>query len=378
MKKRAKITIIALLSLAIIALSFGTGCALAARHATVQEPGLEVVEQARDIILDTYVDKDGVDATTLTQGAIKGMIEALDDPHSSYLDAETYQMSLDVLKGKFNGIGAYMAVEDEQLMVIAPIADSPAAQAGIRAGDIILEIDGVSALEISLSEAVLNIRGPKDTPVNLLVLHQNETEPVEIEIIRDEIDSPSIISEMMGDIAYINITYFTERTNEELYPVLESITQYAASGIILDLRSNPGGLIQPPVDIAGYFLEEGIAFTIVDNQGNRTPLSIKPNRIVTDLPLVVLVDRYTASSSEILAGTLQDHARATIAGTTTYGKGSINALYPLKDGSGIYVTTARWLTPNDYLIEGEGIHPDYELELEGEDTIQWAIDYLKS
>jgi len=263
-------------------------------------------------------------------------------------------------------------------MIIAPIPDSPAAKAGIKAGDIILEIDGESTSEISLVEAVLYIRGPKGTPVRLLILHQGETEPGDIEIVRDEIEVPSVHFEMKGDIAYINITYFSERTNEELSPVLESMTEEAATGIILDLRSNPGGLLQTVVGVASRFLEEGIVVDVVDNQGEHTTSAAKPKGATTDLPLVVLVDSYSASGSEVLAGALQDHTRAPIAGTKTYGKGSVNILHRLKDGSGLYITTARWLTPNGRPIEGEGITPDYELDLEKVDAIQWAIDYLKS
>ncbi|MDH5695997.1 MAG: S41 family peptidase, partial [Dehalococcoidia bacterium] len=184
--------------------------------------------------------------------------------------------------------------------------------------------------------------------------------------------------EMMWDIAYINISYFSERTDEELSPVLESITQQAAAGIILDLRSNPGGLLDAAIDVASFFLEEGVVVDVVDNEGKQTAYSVKPSEITTDLPLVVLVDGYSASGSEVLIGALQDHARATIAGTRTYGKGSVNILRQLKDGSGLYITTARWLTPQGRLIEGEGLYPDYELELEGESAIHWALDFLKT
>ncbi|GAJ24712.1 unnamed protein product, partial [marine sediment metagenome] len=161
-------------------------------------------------------------------------------------------------------------VKDEQIMIIAPIPDSPAAKAGIKAGDIILGIDDKLASEMSLAEAVLYIRGPKGTSVRLLILHQGETEPEEIEIVRAEIELSSVYFEMRGDIAYINIAYFSERTNEELSPVLQSITRKAATGIILDLRSNPGGLLQTVVDVASRFLKEGVVVDVVDNQGQHT------------------------------------------------------------------------------------------------------------
>ena len=162
---------------------------------------------------------------------------------------------------------------------------------------------------------------------------------------------------MREDIAYINISYFSERTNKELSSALEGIAHEAATGIILDLRSNPGGLLETVVDVASHFLKEGVVVNVVDSQGKQTAIAVKPNQVTTDLPLIVLVDSFTASGSEVLAGALQDYARATIAGTTTYGKGSVNILRQLKDGSGLYITNARWLTPNGRLIEDEGLSP---------------------
>jgi carboxyl-terminal processing protease len=376
MSKRIKIIAISLLLAAMVAISFGAGCALGVR--TSPEQGLDIVEQVWDIIFQDYVDRDRLDADTLAQGAVRGMVEALDDPYTAYLDTAAYELSLRSLEGKFEGIGAYVAAEDGKIVIIAPIADSPADRAGIRAGDVILEINGRSTSGMSLIEAVLNIQGPKGTAVTLSVLHQDETKPEVIEIVRAEIELPSVHFEMREDIAYINITYFSERTAGELSSVLESITQQAAVGIILDLRSNPGGLLDAVIDVAGFFLRQGVVIDVVDNEGNHVASSVKPGEITTDLPLVVLVDGYSASGSEVLAGALQDYGRATVAGTKTYGKGSVNVLRQLKDGSGLYITSARWLTPKGRLIEGEGLYPDYELELEDEDAIQWAIDFLKT
>ena len=377
MSKTIKIIVITLLFVIMLALSFGVGCALGAKTAPNPNLGLEIVEQAWNIIFQDYVDKDRLNTSTLSQGAIQGMVEALADPYTSYLDTETYKLGLSSLEGKFEGIGAHVAVGDGKLMIIAPIADSPAARAGIKAGDIILEINGVSASGMSVAEAVLRIRGPMGTSVTLLVLHQGETEPEVIGIVRAEIELPSVRFEMRGDIAYINITYFSLRTDEELSSVLQSITEKAAIGIILDLRSNPGGALETVIGVASRFLKDGVVVNVVDNQGKRTALAVKPGEIATNLPMVVLVDNYSASGSEVLAGALQDYGRAIIAGAKTYGKGSVNVMRQLKDGSGLYITTARWLTPNGRLIEGEGLHPDYELELKGEDAIQWAINYLE-
>ena len=377
MSKMTKIMISVLL-VAIIALAFGAGYTFGRTKLSGSGKGLNIVGQAWNIILTDYVDRDKLDTDNLSRAAIEGMVESLDDPYASYLEMEHYELGLSSLEGEFNGIGAYVTVEGKQLMIIAPIADSPADKAGIKAGDTILEINGEPVVDMSLAEAIIKIRGPKGTAVRLLILHEDETEPEEIEIIRARVELPSVRFEMKGDIAHINVTQFSERTKEELFQALQSLAEKKARGIILDLRHNPGGLLESVVDVASYFLHDGTVVDIIDNQGNMTTLQVKTSALTTDLPMVVLVDKASASGSEVLAGALQDHGRATIAGTKTYGKGSVNVLHRLDDGSGLYITTARWLTPHGYLIEGEGIAPDHELELTGEDALQWAADYLKS
>jgi carboxyl-terminal processing protease len=374
MSERSKTVVIILLVAVVVALSFGTGWVLGSRNSLQQ--GLGVVGQAWDIIFQDYVDKDRLDAEALAQGAVKGMVEALDDPYTAYLDPTAYELSQKGLEGKFEGIGAYVASENGQVVVIAPVAGSPADEAGIRAGDVILEVDGKSTADMSLTEVVLSVQGPKGTTVTLSILHQGETEPVLIEIVRAEIEVPSVRFEMMDDIAYINITNFSERTAGELAPVMEEVKQQA-SGIVLDLRSNPGGLVDSVVGVASFFINDGVVLDVVDNEGNHQTYSVEPG-LATDLPMVVLVDEYSASGSEVLAGALQDYGRAVIAGNTTFGKGSANTMQPLQDGSALYITYARWFTPKGRLIEGEGIHPDYELDLENVDAVQWAIDYLHS
>lgn len=375
MSNKVKIALSLFLAV-IIALAFTAGCFIGGE--TSPQSDFDTVEQAWEIILRDYVENDQVDTEALAQGAVRGMLEVLGDPYTSFLDAEAYQLSLRSLEGSFEGIGAYVTIKDEQLMIISPIADSPADRAGIRAGDIILEVDGQSTTGMNLAEAVLLVQGPEGTRVDLLVLHEGETEPELISIIRAVIEVPSVEFEMREEIAYIIISHFSERTAGELLPVMEAIVQQGAEGIILDLRGNPGGLLETVIDVTGFFLEEGVVVDVVDNEGNHDVYRVKPGGITTDLPVVVLVDEYSASGSELLAGALQDYGRATIAGTTTFGKGSVNILRRLGDGSGLYITNARWFTPNGRLIEGEGIYPDYELELEGEDAIQWAIDYLRS
>jgi len=371
-----KIAAISLFLGVVIALAFTAGCFISATDAPQSD--FDIVEQAWEIILRDYVATGEIDTEALAQGAVRGMVEALGDPYTSHLDAETYQLSLGELEGSFEGIGAYVSIKDEQL-IVAPIADSPADKAGIRTGDVILEIDGQSTEGMSLVEAVLLVRGPEGTTVNLLVLHEGETEPELISIVRAVIEVPSIDFEMREEMAYIAITHFSDRTAEELSLAMETVNQQGAAGIIVDLRGNLGGPLDSAVDVAGFFLEEGVVVVdVVDNEGHHDVYSVRPGGMTTDLPLVVLVDEYSASGSEVLAGALQDYGRATIAGTRTFGKGSVNVLHQLGDGSGLYITVGRWFTPSGRLIEGEGIYPDYELELEDEDAIQWAIDYLRN
>ena len=375
MSKTTKL-IISMLVIVIIAISFGVGFTFGRYNPGSPGEGLDIVNQAWNIIISEYVDRDKINTGNLSRAAIEGMLESLDDPYSSYLEAEHYELGVSNLKGEFDGIGAYVTVEDKKLLIIAPIADSPADKAGIKAGDIILEINGEPVEDMSLSEAVLKIRGPKGTSVRLLILHKGETEPVEIEITRSTVEITSVRFNMEGDIAYIRISDFTARTDDELYDVLKNLDNEKTKGIIIDLRANPGGLLSAVIDVTSYFLSEGIVVEIMTNQGKEASLRVDTGKATNDLPMVVLVDNTSASGSEVLAGALQDHGRAIVAGNTTYGKGSVNELQKLDDGSGLYLTVSRWLTPNGRLIEGQGIEPDIKLELTEEDAIQWAVEYL--
>ncbi len=376
MFKKLKIVTLSLFLAVILALSFTVGCFLDVNDTSQND--FDVVEQAWEIIVNYYVDNDQIDTEALAQGAIRGMVEALGDPYDTYLDAETYQLSLQSLEGRFEGIGAYVTAEDDQIIIVAPLAGSPADLAGIKAGDVILEVDGQPTADMSLTEVVLLVQGPEGTKVELLILHEGETEPELISVIRAEIEVPSVYFEMIEKIAYIGITDFTTRTAEELLPAMTTMAQEGAEGIILDLRGNLGGPLEAAIDVTSLFLKEGVVVEVVNNEGNRDVYQVKPGGITSYLPMVVLVDEYSASASEVVAGALQDYGRATIAGARTLGKGSANILLQLSDGSALYITNARWYTPNGRLIEGEGIYPDHELDLEVEDAVQWALDYLRS
>jgi carboxyl-terminal processing protease len=378
MSKRIITAAIVVLMLAMTLISpFGAGCSLFSDQ-DESELDLALLEDIWETIQERYVEPDEVDVEALIQGAARGMVNALDDPHSAYLTPDYYEMFTTELAGEFEGIGAYVGERDGRITIIAPIPGTPADEAGIRPGDVIMGVDGESTIGWSVQDAVNVIRGPRGTPVTLLVLHEGDTELVEIEIIRADIEVPSVYLEMYGEIAHITITDFTERTGGEFSTVLDEIAAQEAAGIILDLRDNGGGLLSALVDVASHFLSEGIVLSVIDREGRQTDYSVDRAGGDVELPVVVLVNQFSASASEALAGALQDHDRAVIAGSTTYGKGSANNLYLLSGGSALYLTTARWYTPEGHLIEGEGIEPDYSLDPGEVDPVEWAIDYLEN
>jgi carboxyl-terminal processing protease len=375
-----------LLLIIVIAIAFAGGFVFGQRIPAIspEEPSgnatpkenLASISEAWDIIYNEYVEPSRLNSANMSRASITGMIDTLEDPYTSYLGQEEYAMSTSMIEGSYTGIGAYVGIKDSKLTIIAPITGSPAEKAGIKAGDIIEQVDGESVDGLSLAEAILKIRGPENTEVTLLILHEGDTQPVEITITRATFDVPSVESEMKGQIAYIRIIEFTGHSADDLDKAYKEMVEQKATGVILDLRGNPGGLLDQVIKIASYFIKEGIVVQVRNRQGEISTHSVDKSTPTTDLPVVVLVDDSSASGSEVLAGAVQDHKRAVIAGTTTYGKGSVNELLQLSDGSGIYITTARWLTPNGRLIEGQGIEPDITLDQTGDDEVQWALDYF--
>lgn len=337
-----------------------------------------IINEAWGSISETYVNKNELDAEKLSQGAVRGMIEALDDPYSAYVDPETYELEISSLKGKYQGIGAYISSKDEQLTIIAPMEGSPAERAGIQKGDVILEIDGEATNGMSATEAALKIQGPKGTSVTLLILSLDEEEPREVEVTRDEIMLESVALEMHDTIAYIKLAGFKQTTNKDLTDALKKSIDEGAEGIILDVRNNPGGLLDAAVDIGSNFLDGVALVDVVDSDGVHRQINARRGGIATEIPLVVLVNDASASASEVLAGALQDYGRAKLIGTTTFGKGSVQIIRMLNDGSALHLTTARWLTPLGRPIEGIGLTPDIPLELEGDELTEWAVEYMKS
>jgi carboxyl-terminal processing protease len=348
------------------------------------DPEFELVEQAWQIILQDYVESDEIDLEALSRGAIEGMIEALGDPYSAYVNADEYEAKKDLFEGSFGGIGAEMTIDKEgRLKVVAPIAGSPAHRAGIRPGDLVTHIDGESTEDMSFAEAVLTIRGEPGTTVTLGILRDGEAR--DVTITREVIDLSTVTAKMLSDnTIHVTLTAFSSPTKEDLKAALDQAIADGATGAVLDLRGNPGGLLESAVAVASQFLDGGIVTEVEYGSGEREAWEAEEGGIATDLPLVVLVDGGSASGSEVVAGALQDRGRAVIIGTQTFGKGSVNHFHRLADGSAIYITGARWYTPNGSLIEGQGITPDEVVEITAEDIEQGrdpqldrAIEYLR-
>ena len=377
MPKSLKILLITLVSVLVLTMAFAAGCIFNLNVSSAQRPDINLINQAWNVITSNYVEPSKLDSRTMNEGAIRGIVQSIKDPYSAYLDPDAYKVQQSNMQGSFEGIGAEVSLNSQnQPIIVAPLENSPAAKAGIKTGDVIMEVDGKSTQGLSLTETVVLIRGKAGTPVKLKILHSGEAVPVEIEVVRAPVDASGVTSSMRGNVAYIKIRSFNESTNAELQASLESLDLNNSAGVILDLRDNPGGLVSAVVDVASHFIKEGVIITLRDNQGRTTSESVKPSETFTDLPMVVLVNQYSASGSEVLAGALQDYQRATIAGGQTLGKGSYDSFFSLSDGSAIYLTIGRWLTPKGREIEGEGITPDQLLTQTDDAQIQWAADFL--
>ncbi len=379
MSKKIKITLVVVASLMLLSLAFAAGCMITGGSSipTVQGLNTGLIQQAWDTITKNYVQPSKVDSAALNQGAISGMVQGLNDPYSYYLNPTDYQLTQSNFQSSFGGIGATISTnKDRQPIIVSTMDGTPAAKAGLQAQDIILAVNDKSTEGLTVDQVVSQIRGQIGTSVKLTILHANQTAPVDITIVRAEINPKTVYSKMIGDVAYIQVTNFYQPTNDEFNAALQSLDLKHAKGIIIDLRDNLGGYVNAMVDIASHFIKSGVIIQLRDNQGKVTTESVNPNGVFTNLPVVVLVNQYSASASEVLSGALQDYGRATIAGTKTFGKGSYDSFYQLSDGSGIYLTIGRWLTPKGREIEGLGITPDQVLTQTGDEEITWAQNYL--
>ena len=359
------VTAIMLVALLSVACSFQPAIQPSIANEQSLTTGFERVEEVWQLLEQQHINRSDLDSDKISEAAIRGILESLDDPYASFLDAEQFSMESQDVHGSFEGIGAHVGILDEKITIIAPMPDSPAEKAGIRSGDIILGINGDSTADTTLLEAVSKIRGEKGTTVDLLILHANETAPVTITVRRGVIQIDSVTFQLMpNDIGYIHISNFTESTKSEVERSLGEFEEETTSGaLILDLRNNPGGLLNSVVDVTSLFIDDGLVLYEIDGSGARKDWPVRNNRRKQDYPMVVLINQFSASASEVLCGALMDHERATIIGTKSFGKGSVNILRSLSDGSGIYFTVAHWFTPKGTLIEGAGIEPDVVVDI---------------
>jgi carboxyl-terminal processing protease len=349
--------------IAVVFWTIGTGFYrdLAAKSEEAYEE-LKVFSDVLELIEREYVDD--VDTKELIQKAIQGMVRSL-DPHSSLLPLDAYEdLQIDT-KGKFTGIGIHITMQDGFVTVISPIEDTPAHKAGIKARDRIIKVDGQSAKD--LREAVKMMRGPKGTGVVITILREGVKKPLEFELVRDVIPIQSVKSiNLEPGYGYIRLSNFTGTTTNEMEKALEKLedSDGPLKGLILDLRNNGGGLLNQSIKVADLFLDEGKILSIKGrNKKNTKVFNASPSSITRDYPLVVLINGGSASASEIVAGALQDHKRALILGTTSFGKGSVQTVETLRDGAGLKLTIARYYTPNDRSIQAKGIKPDIYLKL---------------
>jgi carboxyl-terminal processing protease len=351
-----------LVVLALMAGSFGVGMGVQPLQVAAQTRSFSTFLQVYDLVKGEYLEPK-VEESKLEYGAIRGMLDALEDPYTRFMEPKSFKSMQEERHGAFGGIGIQIGMRDKHLAVISPMEDTPAYKAGLRAGDHILEVDGKVTKDMAIEEAVTLIRGPKGSKVTLTIGREGVKEPFKVSIIRDQIVTKAVkTKDLPGEIGYIRLTSFmSETADSEMKKALEKYK--ASKGVILDLRSNPGGLLPNAVSIGSMFIKSGPIVQIVDREGNREKLSASGRTIMAaNKPLVVLVDGGSASASEILAGALQDTKRAKLVGTKTFGKGLVQTVHALEGGAGVAITTNKYLTAAGNDINKKGIVPDVIVE----------------
>lgn len=340
-----------------------------------------------------YYDKTKLDPQKMLNGAIEGMTASLGDPYTMYLPPVQNSNFKSGLAGQFSGIGAELGLKDKQIIVLAPLAGSPAEKAGLKAGDAILKVNEDSTVDWTLPAAVDKIRGPKGTSVMLSILHKDSDKPVEIEIMRDTITVKSVVEwvksakdieginvskDLTDKVAYIRLSQFGDSTNQDWTSAINNIylqmqKDKSVKGLILDLRNNPGGYLNDAVFISSDFLKQGTPVVREDNaQGTEITLSVTRQGLMYEVPVIVLINKGSASASEIVSGALRDNkingkSRALLVGETSFGKGTIQQADDLGNGAGLHITIAKWLTPNGTWVNGTGLKPDIEVQLDEKD-----------
>lgn len=351
------------------------------------EDRLTVLREALVLLEAEYYDREALDSQQMIYGAIRGVISTLEDPYTSFSTPREAAIEQTDLSGKFEGIGAVVELKDDRLLIVAPQKGSPAERAGLRPGDHITHVDGRPTHGLSVIDAVALIRGPRGTQVTLTIAREGPPpEVLDVGLTREEIKLTYVSWEMLeGDIAYLRLTSFAQVTGD-LVAALREIRAEQPRGIILDLRNNTGGYLEVAVDVASQFLTEGVVLYQEGRAGEQQVYEVKRGGLMKDVPMVVLVNRGSASASEIVAGALQDHERAVLVGETTFGKGSVQKIHTLSDKSSLRVTVARWITPGGREINQKGLEPDIVVagapvppgDHAEDPQLQRAIDHLNA
>ncbi|MFZ2096317.1 MAG: S41 family peptidase [Anaerolineales bacterium] len=329
--------------------------------------------EAWQLVHDEYLDQP-VNDEKMMQGAIRGMMDSLGDPHSAYMDPAEYSNATAPLEG-YSGIGAWVNTEGDYLTITEPMKGSPAEAAGVKAGDQIIAIDGEDMTDTLPELARQKVLGPAGTQVVLTILREGVEQPFDITVTRAQITIPSIEYQMLdNNLAYIRLNAFSNTTGDELHTALQEVLANDPNGLILDLRYNSGGYLDAAIEVGSEFLSDGVVAYEEYGDGTRDTFNVTGNGIATKIPMVVLVNEWSASASELVAGAFQDRERAQLVGVTTYGKGTVQNWIALSDDEGaIRVTIARWLTPNGRNVTGTGLTPDVEVTIPDEDA-QAGID----
>jgi carboxyl-terminal processing protease len=375
MNRWVKVVAILVALIMVVFTSLGVGILIGSSGSTIfaggtssadQPKQFKVFWQAWDTVEKNFVDRAALDPQAMTYGAIRGMVEALgDEGHTTFLTPQEREQQSTELSGTFSGIGAQLGVRDQLPIIVAPFDGSPADQAGVKAGDIILKVDGVDVTTMALNDIVNKIRGPEGTEVKLSLLRPSENKSLEVTIKRGEIKVPAASWAMVpgSTVALIRLSQFTANAEADIIKALDGAHTAGATAIILDVRNNPGGLLEQAIDVTSQFIKDGNVLLEADADGNRKAYPVKPGGKGTDLPMVLLINGGSASSSEILAGALQDHKRAQLVGQTTFGTGTVLQPFVMDDGSALLLGTRQWLTPDGRLIRKVGITPDVKVEL---------------
>lgn len=324
--------------------------------------------QAWDLVHQQYVDQP-VDDELLMRGAISGMLNSLGDPNTGYMDPMQFQQANTPLEGEYEGIGAWVDTTGQYLTIISPMEGSPAEAAGLKSGDQIIGIDGVSKEGVDPSLVLRDVLGPAGTTVVLTIQREGVENPFDVSIKRAKITIPLVTSKMLdNNIAYLQIIQFGDKTDAEVKSHLRELLKNDPQGLILDLRNDPGGYLDTAISVVSQFIPDGVVMYEVHGDGEKITFTARPGGLATEIPLVVLVNEGSASASEITAGAIQDRGRGVLVGTTTFGKGTVQSWTTLDDNQGaVKITIARWLTPNGTQIHGVGLTPDYVVEMTEDD-----------